>query len=57
MVAAMGVGICYAVWVPGEAQTRLLIGGLIVPVVWGAVFSVLVMIGSPLGVWCRVTWC
>ncbi|WP_199554208.1 hypothetical protein [Sandaracinobacteroides hominis] len=36
MVAAMGVGICYAVWVPGEAQTRLLIGGLIVPVVWGA---------------------
>ncbi|MCG2841777.1 hypothetical protein L6Q21_12365 [Sandaracinobacter sp. RS1-74] len=39
MVAAMGIGICYAVWMPGETQTRLLIGGLIVPVVWGAAMA------------------
>lgn len=36
MIAAMGVGIAYAALVPGEQQTRLVIGGLIVPVVWGA---------------------
>lgn len=35
MIAAMAVGICYSVWAPGEPQTRLLIGGLIVPIVWG----------------------
>jgi hypothetical protein len=39
MIAAMGVGICYAVWVPGEPQTRLLIGGLIVPVLWGGAMA------------------
>ncbi len=39
MVAAMGVGICYAVWVPGAPQTRLLIGGLIVPVLWGGAMA------------------
>lgn len=39
MIAAMAVGICYAVWVPGEAQTRLLIGGLIVPLVWGGAMA------------------
>lgn len=39
MVAAMAVGICYSVWVPGEPQTRLLIGGLIVPVVWGGAMA------------------
>lgn len=39
MIAAMAVGICYAVWMPGEAQTRLLIGGLIVPVVWGGAMA------------------
>lgn len=36
MVAAMGVGIAYAALAPGEQQTRLVIGGLIVPVAWGA---------------------
>lgn len=36
MVAAMGVGIAWAAFVPGEQQTRLVIGGLIVPVAWGA---------------------
>lgn len=35
MIAAMGVGIAYAALVPGEQQTRLVVGGLIVPVVWG----------------------
>jgi hypothetical protein len=36
MVAAMGVGIAWAALVPGEQQTRLVVGGLIVPVAWGA---------------------
>lgn len=35
MIAAMGVGIAYAALVPGEQQTRLVVGGLIVPVAWG----------------------
>ncbi|MGC4029964.1 MAG: hypothetical protein QM696_13965 [Steroidobacteraceae bacterium] len=35
MIAAMATGIAWAVWVPGEAQTRLLIAGLLVPVLWG----------------------
>lgn len=39
MVAAMGIGICYAVWAPGELHTRLLIGGLIVPVAWGSAMA------------------
>jgi hypothetical protein len=36
MIAAMGVGIAWAALAPGEQQTRLVIGGLIVPVAWGA---------------------
>jgi len=36
MIAAMGVGIAYAALAPGAQQTRLVIGGLIVPVAWGA---------------------
>jgi hypothetical protein len=39
MIAAMAVGICYSVWVPGAAQTRLLIGALIVPVLWGGAMA------------------
>lgn len=39
MVAAMGMGISYAVWAPGEMQTRLLIGGLIVPLAWGGAMA------------------
>lgn len=39
MVAAMALGISYAVWAPGEPQTRLLIGGLIVPVAWGGAMT------------------
>ncbi|QNQ08448.1 hypothetical protein [Sphingomonas alpina] len=39
MIAAMAVGVCYAVWVPGEPQTRLLISGLMVPVLWGGAMA------------------
>lgn len=39
MVAAMGLGISYAVWAPGAMQTRLLIGGLIVPLAWGGAMA------------------
>lgn len=39
MVAALAIGIAYAVWVPGAAQTRLVVGGLLVPVVWGAAMA------------------
>lgn len=39
MVAAMALGISYAVWAPGATQTRLLIGGLIVPVAWGGAMA------------------
>ncbi len=39
MIAAMSLGVCYAVCVPGAAQTRLLIGGLIVPVAWGGAMA------------------
>lgn len=39
MIAAMAVGICYSVWVPGAPQTRLLIGALIVPVLWGGAMA------------------
>lgn len=35
MTAAMGVAFCYAVWVPGAVQTRLLIAALLVPALWG----------------------
>jgi len=39
MVAALAVGICYAVCVPGPPQTRLVIGGMIVPLVWGGAMA------------------
>lgn len=39
MVAAMAVGISYAVWAPGAIQTRLLIGGLLVPLAWGGAMA------------------
>ncbi|MGF7172257.1 hypothetical protein FHS91_003965 [Sphingobium xanthum] len=39
MIAAMAIGIAYSVWVPGEPQTRLVIGGLTVPVVWGSAMA------------------
>lgn len=39
MIAAMAIGICYAVWAPGETHTRLLVGGMIVPLAWGAAMT------------------
>lgn len=39
MIAAIAVGIAYAVWVPGAPQTRLVIGGLLVPVLWGGAMA------------------
>lgn len=39
MIAAMAVGIAYAALVPGEQQTRLVVGGLIVPVIWGGAMA------------------
>lgn len=39
MVAALGLGVSYAVWAPGAMQTRLLIGGLIVPPAWGSAMA------------------
>jgi hypothetical protein len=35
MTAAMGIAFCYAVWMPGAVQTRLLIAALLVPLLWG----------------------
>ena len=35
-VAAVGVGLAYVVWVPGAPQTRMVIGGMLVPVLWAA---------------------
>lgn len=39
MIAAMGVAICFAAFCPGAAQTRLVIGGLLVPVLWGGAMA------------------
>lgn len=39
LVAAMAVGIAWSTWVPGAPQTRLAIGGLLVPVFWGGAMA------------------
>lgn len=39
MIAAMGVAIAFAAFCPGAAQTRLVIGGLLVPVLWGGAMA------------------
>lgn len=39
MIAAMAVGIAWSVWVPGAPQTRLAIGGLLVPTLWGGAMA------------------
>jgi len=39
MVAAMGVAIAFAVWAPMAPQTRIIIGGLMVPVLWGGAMT------------------
>ncbi len=35
-IAAMGVGLVWATFVPGDPQTRIVVGGLLVPVLWAA---------------------
>ncbi|MEH6678006.1 hypothetical protein [Phenylobacterium sp.] len=35
-IAAMGVGLAWTVWVPGPPQTRIVLGGLLVPILWAA---------------------
>lgn len=39
MIAAMGTAICFAAFCPGAAQTRLVIAGLMVPVLWGGAMA------------------
>jgi hypothetical protein len=39
MIAAMGVAIAFVAFCPGAAQTRLAIGGLTVPVLWGGAMA------------------
>lgn len=39
MIAAMGVGIAWTVWVPGEPQTRIVVGGILVPILWGGAMA------------------
>jgi len=39
MIAAMAVGIAYAALSSGEPQTRIVLGGLLVPLVWGAAMA------------------
>jgi len=39
MIAAMGVAFAFAAFCPGAAQTRLVIGGLLVPVLWGGAMA------------------
>ncbi|MEJ8630392.1 hypothetical protein P0F65_12100 [Sphingomonas sp. I4] len=34
MTAAMGIAFCYATWAPGDPRTRIIVGGLLMPVVW-----------------------
>jgi hypothetical protein len=35
-IAAMGVAIAWTVWLPADPQTRIVTGGLLQPVLWGA---------------------
>lgn len=35
MTAAMAVAFCVTVYVPGDPRTRIVIGGLLMPVLWG----------------------
>ena len=34
MTAAMALAFCYASWVPGDPRTRIIIGGVLMPVFW-----------------------
>lgn len=39
MIAAMAIGIAWSAWVPGAPQTRLAVGGLLVPFLWGGAMA------------------
>lgn len=34
MTAAMGIAFCYATWAPGDPRTRIIVGGLLMPLGW-----------------------
>jgi hypothetical protein len=34
MTAAMGIAFCYATWAPADPRTRIIIGGLLMPLAW-----------------------
>lgn len=38
-LAAVGVGVAVTVWAPGAPQTRIVLGGLLVPLLWGAAMA------------------
>lgn len=38
-VAAMGVALAWTIWAPGPPQTRMVVGGLLVPVLWGGAMA------------------
>lgn len=38
-IAAMGVGLAWTVWTPGPPQTRMVIGGLLVPFLWAGAMA------------------
>ncbi|MEL7730622.1 hypothetical protein AAG612_13905 [Citromicrobium bathyomarinum] len=39
MIAAMAVGIFWSTWAGGAEHTRLVIGGMLVPVIWGGAMA------------------
>lgn len=39
MFAALGVSIAYVTLVPGEPQTRIVFGGILIPVLWGGAMA------------------
>jgi len=34
MTAAMGIAFCFATWAPGDPRTRIILGGLLMPLGW-----------------------
>lgn len=38
-IAAMGVGMAWTVWLPTDPQTRIITGGLLIPLLWGALMA------------------
>lgn len=39
MMAALGIAVAYTVWIPGAPQTRMIVGGLLVPILWGGAMA------------------